>query len=146
MRQHPQKVFRQFLESKGLKFTKQRGEILDYLLGARKHATPEEIYRDLSREDSALGRATVFRTLHLLEGAGFADKINFADGGHGYEHKFAKPHHDHMICVECKGVIEFSSATIERIQSRIARGCHFTPLWHRHEIFGRCRRCSSLRQ
>ena len=137
----PQKLFQQILESKGLKFTKQRGEILDYLLKAKKHLTPEEIYRDLNREDPSLGRATIFRTLHLLEDSGFANKISFPDGRQGYEHKFAKPHHDHMICIECSDVIEFSNATIERLQNQISRGFQFTPLWHRHEIFGKCRKC-----
>ena len=47
MKVDPQKVFRQELEARGLKFTRQRREILDYLLRARKHMTPEDIYRDL---------------------------------------------------------------------------------------------------
>jgi Fur family ferric uptake transcriptional regulator len=141
MKTEPQKVFQQYLESKGLKLTRQRRDILDYLLRAKKHATPEEIYRDLTHKDDSLGRATVFRTLHLLEESGFVDKIDFADGRHGYEHKFARPHHDHMICVKCSGVIEFSNPTIERLQDTIARSYEFTPLWHRHEIFGKCRKC-----
>lgn len=141
MKSDPQMVFQQLLESKGLKFTKQRREILDFLLKTRKHVTPEEIYRDLNRSDPSLGRATVFRTLHLLEDSGFANKISFPDGRHGYEHNFSRPHHDHMICVQCSGVIEFSNSTIERLQDEISRRYQFTPLWHRHEIFGRCRKC-----
>lgn len=142
MKSDPQKVFRQALEARGLKFTRQRRGILEYLLRARKHVTPEQIYRDMSRADAELGRATVFRTLRLLEESGFADKIHFADGRQAYEHKFARPHHDHMICVECRDVIEFSNPTIERIQGRIAREYQFEPAWHRHEIFGRCRKCA----
>ena len=142
MKSEPHKVFQQYLESEGLKLTKQRTGILDYLLQAQDHVTPERIYRDLSAKDSTLGRATVFRTLHLLEEAGFAGKILFPDGTHGFEHKFARPHHDHMICVDCREVIEFSNATIERLQEQISREFQFTPLWHHHEIFGRCRKCS----
>jgi Fur family ferric uptake transcriptional regulator len=108
LKTEPQKVFRQFLESKGLKFTQQRRDILEYLLRTKKHVTPEEI---------------------------------FADGRHGYEHKFARPHHDHMICVECSQVIEFSNPTIEKLQDDIAKHYEFAPLWHRHEIFGKCRKC-----
>lgn len=137
----PQRVFQQILETKGLKFTKQRREILNYLLKVKKHVSSEEIYRDLSEEDPSLGRATVFRTLHLLEESGFADKISFADGKKGYEAKFGRPHHDHMICVECSKVIEFSNSVIERLQKKLAQQYLFSPLWHRHEIFGRCRKC-----
>lgn len=143
MKTDPQSVFRQSLEKKGLKCTRQRVLILDYLLKARKHVTPDEIYLDLNKKDRTLGRATVFRTLHLLEKAGFADNISFPDGRKAYEHKFSRPHHDHMICVECREVIEFSNPTIERIQDEISEKFHFSPLWHRHEIFGRCQKCAS---
>lgn len=141
MKSEPQKVFQQYLESQGLKLTKQRQEILDFLLQAKIHVTPEQLYRKLNEKASSLGRATVFRTLHLMEKAGFVDKIQFPDGRQGYEHKFSRPHHDHMICIECSDVIEFSNATIERLQEQISRHFQFTPLWHRHEIFGRCRKC-----
>ena len=142
MQFNPDSVFRQFLESKKLKYTHQRALILNYLIKSKKHVTPEEIYRALTKKDNTLGRATVFRTLHLLEDAGFADKIFFPDGKHGYEHKFSRPHHDHMICVDCKAVIEFSNPTIERLQDEISKRFRFHPLWHRHEIFGRCRKCA----
>jgi Fur family ferric uptake transcriptional regulator len=146
MKTEPQKVLQQFLESKGLKFTKQRQEILAYLLKTTKHATAEQIYRDLNKQDPSLGRATVFRTLNLLEGSGFVDKISFPDGRQGYEHKFSRPHHDHLICVECSEVIEFSNPVIERLQDRIAREYDFELSWHRHEMFGRCPKCRKNRQ
>ena len=66
MKSDPQKIFQQYLDSKGLKLTKQRTEILEYLLHARDHATPERIYRDLSAQDPSLGRAKT-----ALETAGF---------------------------------------------------------------------------
>lgn len=137
----PQKVLKETLGARGLKFTRQRQSILDYLLKSAKHLTPEEIYRNLSKKDPSLGRATVFRTLRVLEDAGLADKILLADGRHAYEHKVARAHHDHMICVDCDEVIEFSSPTIERLQEEITKEFKFSPLWHRHEIFGKCSQC-----
>ncbi len=141
MKSESQKAFKAALDSKGLKFTKQRSEILDYLVKAKDHLTPEAIYRELNKKDPSLGRATVFRTLRILEDAGLADKIMLANGRNAYEHKFAKPHHDHLICVGCSRIIEFTNETIENTQNKITSGFGFTPLWHRHEIFGRCRKC-----
>ena len=146
MKTEPQKVFEQYLATQGLKLTKQRLEILDFLLKAKVHVTPEQLYREVAKSDPSLGRATVFRTLNLMEQAGFVNKILFPDGRQGYEHKFARPHHDHMICVSCSDVIEFSNATIERLQDQISRQFQFTPLWHRHEIFGKCKKCGSKAQ
>ncbi len=142
MAQDSERKFRKMLEAKGLKYTLQRQKVLDYLVQSKKHVTPEEIYRDLNAKDHHLGRATVFRTLHLLQDAGFADKILFADGRQAFEYKLARPHHDHMICVECSAVIEFANPTIERLQQQITQDFAFEPLWHRHEIFGRCKKCA----
>ena len=141
----PKIIFQDLLERRGLKVTKQRMSVLDYLLKTEKHVTAEEIYRDLNGVDRSLGRATVFRTLHLMEDAGFVDKIHFADGRQAYEHKFSRPHHDHMICVDCHAVIEFSHPTIERLQNQITRNFKFQPLWHHHEIFGKCKNCQRVK-
>ena len=138
---NPQKTFEALLASKGLKMTKQRQAILDYLLNSDEHLTPEELYRNLNKTDDTLGRATVFRTLHLLEDGGFVNKINLANGRQAYEHQFSKPHHDHMICTQCSAVIEFCNPTIERLQSKITKKFGFAALWHRHEIFGKCKKC-----
>jgi Fur family ferric uptake transcriptional regulator len=134
-------LFRDYLRKNGLKGTAQREEILVHLMKAGRHLTPEEIFQELRRRDSRLGRATVFRTLKLLEGAGLASHVTLADGRHKYESKHGKPHHDHMICVQCGEALEFSSPAVERIQDRVAARHGFNILWHRHEIFGRCARC-----
>jgi Fur family transcriptional regulator, ferric uptake regulator len=136
-------IFRDYLQKHGLKGTSQREEILNFLLKAEEHLSPEEIYQSLRRKDPRLGRATVFRTLKLLEECGLASSVTFADGRHKYERKHGRPHHDHMICVNCGKTLEFSSPAIERIQDQVARRNRFKILWHRHEIFGRCAACEN---
>jgi Fur family transcriptional regulator, ferric uptake regulator len=134
-------IFREYIKKNGLKDTPQREEILNYLLRAEKHLTPEEIFQSLRQMDPKLGRATVFRTLKLLEDSGLASRVTFADGRQKYESIHDRPHHDHMICVQCGEALEFSSPAVERIQDQIAKKNGFKILWHRHEVFGRCRRC-----
>jgi Fur family ferric uptake transcriptional regulator len=136
-------IFRDYVKKNGLKDTAQREEILTHLLKTEKHLSPEEIYQALRERDPKLGRATVFRTLKLLEECGLASRVTFADGRQKYESKAGKPHHDHMICVQCQEALEFSSPAIEKLQDRIAAQHGFKILWHRHEIFGRCRRCEN---
>lgn len=136
-------VLRDYLKKNGLKDTAQREVILNHLLAAEKHMAPEEIYQALRRKDPRLGRATVFRTLKMLEACGLATKVTFADGRHKFEARKGRAHHDHMICVECGAVLEFVSDSIERTQEQVARRNDFKILWHRHEIFGRCRDCEN---
>src|SRR5688572_28453130 len=128
-------LFRDYVRKNGLKDTPQREEILTYIVRAGKHLSPEEIYQDLRRKDPKLGRATVFRTLKLPEDSCLASRVTFADGRSKYEPKHGRPHHDHIICVQCDEALEFSSPSIERIQDDVARRRGFKILWHRHEIF-----------
>ena len=109
---------------------------------AKGHLTLEEIYEGLRPVQPGIGRATVFRTVKLLEEIGLAARVTFADGQPRFEYAHERRHHDHMICVECGETLEFSSPAIERLQDRAARARGFEMLWHRHEMFGRCARCA----
>ena len=135
-------VFRDYVKEKGLKDTAQREEILAFLLKAKEHLSPEDIYQALRKSDPRLGRATVFRTMKLLEECGLASKVVFADGSGKYERAHGRHHHDHMICVDCQAALEFESPEIEAIQAKEAAKRGFQVLWHRHELFGRCRACA----
>ena len=136
-------VFEDHLGKKGLRLTHQRQQILDYLLGAKHHLQLEEIYGALRKD--GIGRATVFRTIRLLEECGLVDHVTAPDGASKFEVKLERPHHDHLICVDCGVIQEVQWPDLEKIQEKTCRKLGFTPAWHRHEIFGRCARCASAR-
>ena len=50
-------------------------------------------------------------------------------------------HHDHMICIKCKKIIEFTEAQIENLQVQIAAAHGFHMLQHKMEIYGICSEC-----
>lgn len=132
-------VFEKHLVKQGLNLTRQRQEILDYLLAAKRHLELDEIYLALRKH--GIGRATVFRTLKLLEECGLVDHVTATNGSSRFEIKLERPHHDHLICVECGSIQEVRWPQLEKIQEETCKKLGFTPTWHRHEIFGRCRRC-----
>lgn len=137
----PLRLLRQSIKSRGLRETSQREGVLRFLAQAKGHLTLEEIYEGLRPVQPGIGRATVFRTVKLLEEIGLVTRVTFADGQPRFEYAHERQHHDHMICVECGEALEFSSPAIERLQVRAARARGFELLWHRHEMFGRCARC-----
>ena len=137
-------TFQEHLDKQGLNLTRQREEILRYLMSAERHLGTDEIYDALKKKDRTLGRATVFRTVKLLQECGLAAEVNIANGRTKFELKADRPHHDHMICVECGRITEFQSAMMERFQDEAIRRQGFVALWHRHEIFGRCRACMAV--
>lgn len=138
----PLLLLRQEIKTRGLRDTSQREGILRFLEGAKRHLTLEEIYEGLKKAQTGIGRATVFRTVKLLEEIGLVTRVTFADGLPHYEYSHGRRHHDHMICVDCGEALEFSSPAIERLQIQAAESRGFELLWHRHEMFGRCAGCS----
>jgi Fur family ferric uptake transcriptional regulator len=135
-------TFQEHLGRRGLKLTHQREEILRCFMSAQRHLGVDEIYTLLKKQDPSLGRATVFRTVKLLQECALVAEVGSANGRAKFELKADRPHHDHMICVECGRIIEFQSPMMERFQDEAIRRHGFVALWHRHEIFGRCKECA----
>lgn len=140
-----ERLFQEVLERQGLNLTRQRHEILHAFFSAEKHLGVEQVYDLLKRKDPTFGRATVFRTVKLLQECGLLAEVTSANGRSKYELKADRPHHDHMVCVECGRITEFQSPRMEHFQDEAIRKHGFEALWHRHEIFGRCSNCQPKR-
>jgi len=136
-------VFGAHLAKNGLRLTGQRRAILDHLLRSDRHLSQEEVYQSL--RGRGIGRATVFRTLKTLQECGLAAPVIGRDGVPRFEINLERPHHDHLICVECGRIQEVTWPELEKIQEDTCRRAGFTPKWHRHEIFGLCRSCAKGR-
>jgi Fur family ferric uptake transcriptional regulator len=136
-------VFRQHLTSQGLRLTTQREAIVDLLLKADRHVSSADVYTAL--RGRGLGKVTVFRTLKMLEECGLVERVNAPNGTVKYEIKFERPHHDHLVCIECGRIREVQWPGVEKIQEKTCKNLKFTPVWHRHEVFGRCQNCEMKR-
>ena len=134
------RVFAEHLAKNGLRLTGQRRAILDLFLTSAHHLSQEEIYQALRAQ--GIGRATVFRTLKTLQECGLAAPVVGRDGTPRFEINLERPHHDHLICVECGRIQEVRWPALEKIQEETCRRAGFVPKWHRHEIFGLCRDCA----
>jgi Fur family transcriptional regulator, ferric uptake regulator len=134
-------VFNRHLVTQNLRVTKQREMILDYLLSAEQHVTQNDVYQAL--KSKGVGKVTVFRTLKMLEECHLAERVTSPSGIPKFEIKHERPHHDHLICIDCGAIREVQWPEIERIQEKTCKTLQFAPLWHRHEIFGRCDHCQT---
>jgi Fur family transcriptional regulator, ferric uptake regulator len=136
-----QHIYQYHLAQQHLKHTKQRQLILEEFLKREGHVSSEEFYRDLKTKHAFIGYTTVYRTLKLLAAAGLAREISFQDGITRFEHNFAHPHHDHLICLSCGKSIEFCHPEIESLQDKIIKKYQFQPEQHKLEIYGYCKKC-----
>jgi len=121
---------------KGLKMTEQRRVIARVLSESADHPDVEQLYRRVTKIDSGISIATVYRTVRLFEEANILERHDFGDGRARYEES-TKDHHDHLIDVQSGKVIEFRDDEIEKLQAKVAAALGYELVDHRLELFGR---------
>ncbi len=134
--------FRTLVAQGGLKYTRQREEILRIFLSSSGHKNLAEIYAQVARANPGIGYTTVYRTLKLLTRLGLATERRFDDGEIRYERVPEGKHHDHLICLGCGRIIEFEDQALEALQNRVAERHRFHVFHHRMELYGQCQECS----
>lgn len=126
--------------SSGGKRSRSRATVISAFLVCGRHVSAEELVTELRASGNPIGLATVYRTLKLLVGMGFAREVRLGDRFVRYE-SGACAHHDHLVCTGCGKIFEFENPEIERLQEKVARRHGFRPTNHRLEIYGICRTC-----
>ncbi|MBU1699421.1 MAG: transcriptional repressor [Candidatus Eisenbacteria bacterium] len=133
--------FREFLATRSLRMTKERESLVREILRAPRHFEAEQLIQRLRRSRRRVSRATVYRTLMLLEECGILRKSTFGHDRSFYEAVLNEGHHDHLICLSCGSIEEFQSPQIEANQTRICQDRGFELIDHVHEMYGLCPKC-----
>ncbi|HBQ21126.1 MAG TPA: transcriptional repressor [Deltaproteobacteria bacterium] len=132
---------KEYLSSQGLKSTAQRDTIVQTFLETENHIDIETLYQKVKTKNPAIGFATVYRTMKLLKNSGIAHERHFGTRHAVYEPHTPDQHHDHLICIRCKKIIEFENTHIEKLQEQVAKKYKFKLTSHKHELYGYCREC-----
>ena len=131
------------MRERGYRWTAQRRLVTRVALGCHEHIHAEELLELCRRQDRAISRATIYRTLQMLEDAGFVAGLDTGDGGRRFEHTLGHEHHDHMVCTACGKILEFRDDELERLQELAARRRGFSITSHTLKLFGVCAECAS---
>ena len=131
------------MRRRGFRWTTQRRLIARVALSSHSHYTAEELLEMCHREDQGVSRATVYRTLSMLEESGFVEGLDTGDGSRRFEHTLGHEHHDHMVCTSCAAIIEFRDEELERRQEIAAASQGFLIQNHSLKLFGLCADCRS---
>ena len=138
-------IFSTYLKNEGLRMTSQRQLVAQSFLSTDGHLSAEELYELVKRKDKRIGFATVFRTLKALTDCSLARQVDLSDGRTRFERLYKRPHHHHLICVQCNRTTEFSSPELEQLQREIVSKYHFLPQQHTLQVLGVCRDCQEER-
>ena len=129
------------LREGGFRWTNQRALIVREALATHDHFTAEELLDLCRKKDPKVSRATVYRTLTVLEDKGFVEGLETGDGGRRFEHVLGHEHHDHMVCTECEKILEFRDDELERRQDLAAKRVGFRIQRHSLRLYGTCKQC-----
>ena len=130
--------FRRRLHDAGLKSTWQRDVIARAFFRLDKHISVDELLAEVREESPRVGYATVYRTLKLLVEHSLANPRHFDDGQTRYDPQFFKEQHDHLICVDCRRILEFDNEEIVDLIHAQASKLGFTVTRRSLEIYGNC--------
>nr|WP_067286168.1 ferric iron uptake transcriptional regulator [Marinobacterium profundum] len=130
----------QELRKAGLKVTLPRVKIYQILerAGEGDHFSAEDIYKLLIEQGEDVGLATVYRVLTQFETAGLVSRHHF-EGGHSVFELASDQQHDHVVCVRCGKVREFTDPELVRRQNAIAEDLGFRLTDRTLYLYGLCK-------
>jgi Fur family ferric uptake transcriptional regulator len=130
------------LRAAGERVTSQRLAVADALQASRHPQSAEALWRRLRRIRGDIGRATVFRSLEALVGAGVARRLELEGHGSAYV-ACAAEHHHHLACTGCGRVLEIDESYLRGIGERVANDTGFVIDDARLDFYGRCADCAT---
>lgn len=119
-----------YMREHGFRWTIQRRLIAQAAFSTHEHFSADELHDMCRGLDDSVSRATVYRTLSMLEEAGFIGSLDMGEGVKRFEHVLGHAHHDHMVCQDCGRIIEFHDEQLERMKEAIARERGFQLVSH----------------
>ena len=120
---------------KGVRLTEQRKLIAKTMSNSSDHPDVDELHQRVSKVDSRISIATVYRTVKLFEEAGIVEKHDFKGSKARYE-QAKEEHHDHLIDVSSGEITEFVNEEIEKLQKKVAEKLGYKLVDHRLELYG----------
>ena len=138
------------LTSKNARVTTTRREIIDCISQVPRTFTAEDVCAQLPN----IGRATVYRTLKILQDADIICKVVMPGDEMAYSVAAdlesesgvsrLRSHHHHAVCTVCTAVRYFNAEVIERAINSLSgsvQGVMGEIIDHRIEVYDICPRC-----
>ncbi len=105
--------------------------------------TAQEIFDELRDSGSAVGLASVYRTLDQLSADGFVQKVELGDGTTRYEPaEQSGHHHHHVVCASCGKVDAFEDVRLEQALRRVEQQTGYAVDAHDVVLRGTCGDCA----
>jgi Fur family ferric uptake transcriptional regulator len=128
-------VFRRRLRDEGLKYTPERAHILDAIIGMDGLFEAEQLLESLRTSSERVSKATVYRTIKLLQDAGIVQRV-LLEGEHAYyQLVYGTRPHELLIRVDTGEIETIELPELTEIRDRICRERGLDPQGHRFQIY-----------
>lgn len=128
-----------FIARKGLRRTGQRDTIAKAVFSQDDHFTADELYDRLRKTADDISRATVYRTLALFVEAGLLREIDLGEDRKTYDPNYLdKPSHNHLVCIDCRRVVEFEDSHVDVLNECVTRRLGFRSIRQTIKIEATC--------
>ena len=128
-------VFRRFLRNQGLKYTVERADVLQAIIDHDGSFEVEELLLDMRQRGHRVSKATVYRTLRLLQEAGIITQALFDSKQGHFQLIYGKEPRDVMVCMRTGRAIEFQSPELTELRDRICSELGWEAVGHRFQIY-----------
>ena len=128
-------VFRRFLRNQGLKYTVERADVLQAIIDHDGAFEVEELLLDMRQRGHRVSKATIYRTLRLLQEAGIITQALFDSKQGHFQLIYGKEPRDVMVCMRTGRTIEFQSPELIELRDRICHELGWDPVGHRFQVF-----------
>ena len=128
----------------GLKYSKQRASIKDYLMHTTSHPTADTVYLHIKEEFPNISLGTVYRNLNLLCENGQLLKVPIPGASDRFDHTLGD--HAHAYCEVCGSVADVLPQALPMLQEALKGGCGFQVHQMNLVLEGVCPECQKKMQ
>ena len=128
-------VFRRSLRERNLKYTPERADVLNAIIERDGIFEVEDLLQEMRRRGHHVSKATIYRTVKLLQEAGIITPALFDAKQTHYQLVYGKAPRDYMVCMKTSRHIEFSDDELVALRDRICKTHGWDPAGHRFLIY-----------
>jgi Fur family ferric uptake transcriptional regulator len=129
-------IFRRHLKEQSLKYTPERADILNAIIEQDGIFEADTLMHGMRAQGDRVSKATVYRTLKLLQEAGIINQTLFDGKQAHYQLVYGRSELDSMVCVNTGAMIQIKCPELAELRDAICRDHGWEPVGHRFQVYG----------
>jgi len=130
-------VFRRYLKSCSLRYTPERADVLAAVMETDDLFDADSLLESMWADGANVSKATVYRTLRLLQDAGILTPFMLLDAKvTHYQLAYGRDPKDYLVCVRTGRFEPLGSDEVVRLRDRLAVERGWDVIGHRFVIYG----------